>query len=382
MSIGAHMAGLPRSGPEERRAYWLMVLPALLVYLLVMAFPTAASLALSVSDYRGGTMFGARAAPWGFSGFGRYARLAAEPQFWVSLKNNAYIILVSVFGQIPLGFAFAYLVYRKLVRAPGFWQGVLYMPAIVSTIVIGSLWGALFSPYGPIADLVNALGRSAFQARLDGLLGPGGASPPTDAALGGILRLAGGQDALAAAGLGSAPAELRDFLSGYGPGQLAALESDLANLLAPRYSALFMDRPDVAMLPVLFVILWQWTGFYLIVFLANMQRIDPQLLEAAQIDGAGEGQTLRRIVLPSQSGVVVTMAIFAISGSLKSFDVIWAMNGDKPATQVLSIFTYRTAFAAAPDYPLANAVSTVMVAVSLVLIVATRLAERRLGGKE
>jgi ABC-type sugar transport system permease subunit len=371
-----------RSGAEERLSYWLMILPAALVYALVMAFPTVMSLVLSLSDYAGGKMFDQAANHWGIVGFGRYAALFADPQFWVSLKNNVYIILVSVFGQIPLGFLFAYLLYRRLVAAPGFWQGILYMPAIISTIVIGSLWGALFSPYGPIADLVNQALQAGFHGKLDAILGAGASLPPSDEALRRIAELGGGPAALAKAGLGGSLAELKDFLQGYGPGQLAELKSDLANLLAPRFSAAFMDKPDIAMLPVLFVILWQWTGFYLIIFLANMQRIDPQVVEAAQIDGAKEGQVLRHIILPSQSGVIVTMAIFAISGSLKSFDLIWAMNGDKLATQVLSIYTYHSAFAAAPNYPLANAVSMVMVAISLALIFVTRGVEGRFGGKE
>jgi ABC-type sugar transport system permease subunit len=371
-----------RPRAEERRAYLILVLPVFLIYVFVMAFPAFMSLVLSLSDYDGGKMFDFSNHSWRIVGFGRYSALFVDPQFWISLKNNLYIIVVSVFGQIPLGFLFAYLIYRRLVRAPGFWQGVLYMPVIISTIVIGSLWGALFSPYGPIADFVNYLNQASFHAKLDSILGSAPAFKPTDETIRALIGLGGGQEAAARAGLGGSLGEVRDFLQSYTPGQLAVLKSDLANLLAPRYSAAFMDKPDVAMLPVLFVILWQWTGFYLIIFLANMQRIDPQVIEAAQIDGATEGQTLKKIILPSQSGVIVAAAIFAISGSLKSFDLIWAMNGDKLATQVLSIYTYRKAFAATPDYPLANAVSMIMVVISLVLIFITRATERKFGGKE
>ena len=69
---------------------------------------------------------------------------------------------------------------------------------------------------------------------------------------------------------------------------------------------------------------------------------------------------------------------------LKSFDLIFAMTSGNPArrTSVLSLYMYDTAFRGAPDYPLANAISTFMVALSLVLIGLTKQVERRLGGRE
>ncbi|MFO7256016.1 MAG: sugar ABC transporter permease, partial [Bacillota bacterium] len=71
-----------------------------------------------------------------------------------------------------------------------------------------------------------------------------------------------------------------------------------------------------------------------------------------------------------------------ISGSLKSFDLIFAMTAGNPArrTSVLSLYMYDTAFRGAPDFPLANAVSTFMVMLSLGLIGIVRLLEKRLGG--
>ena len=138
------------------------------------------------------------------------------------------------------------------------------------------------------------------------------------------------------------------------------------------------------MIPVMVVILWMFTGFYMIVFLANLQRIDSQIIEAARIDGASEGQILSRIILPALSGVIVICAILAISGSLKSFDLIYVMTGGGPAgrTRVLSLFMYQSAFQGAPNYPLANAISTVMVLISFALIIITRQVEKIFGGKE
>jgi raffinose/stachyose/melibiose transport system permease protein len=138
------------------------------------------------------------------------------------------------------------------------------------------------------------------------------------------------------------------------------------------------------MIPVLIVMLWMYTGMYVIIFLANIQRIDTSIIEAARIDGAGEGQILIYIILPALSGVIVTCAILAISGSLKSFDLIYVMTAGGPANQtnVLSLYMYKMAFQGAVNYPLANAISTVMVAISFMLIAMTRAVEKRFGGKE
>jgi raffinose/stachyose/melibiose transport system permease protein len=138
------------------------------------------------------------------------------------------------------------------------------------------------------------------------------------------------------------------------------------------------------MLPVLFVILWMYTGMYLIIFIANLQKIDSAVIEAARIDGATEGQTLRYVILPALSGVLVTTAILAISGSLKSFDLIYVMTAGGPAnrTSVLSIYMFDKAFKGAPRYPLANAISTVMVVISFMLIGLTKWVEKKFGGRE
>lgn len=293
---------------EERRAYVLFVLPALLVYAAVMAVPTVFSVLLSVSDYKGGPLFGGE--PINFVGLHHYSKMFQDRFFWISLKNNVYIILISVFGQIPLGFGLAYVLYRRLVRQPGFFQAVIYLPSVISTIVVAILWKSFFSPFGAFTKLMQYIK----------------------------------------------------------PGWVNTLPL----------------HPQLAIVPVLFVMLWLYTGFYLIIFLANMQKLSPEVIDAAALDGANEGQILWHVVLPSLSGVVLTTAILAISGSLKSFDLIYAMTSGNPArrTSVLALYMYDSAFRGAPDYPLANAISTFMVLFSVVLILVLRWIESRVGGRE
>ncbi len=291
-------------------AYLALALPPLLIYWAVTAFPTAFSIGLSLTDYNGGKLIGGTR-PIGFVGFRHYIRMFEDPYFWIALKNNLYIVLVSVFGQIPLGFLFAYAIHRRLVRFRGFFQTVIYLPSVISTIVIGILWQAFFSPYGALTEIV------------------------------------------------------RRFIN-------------------PGWINMIFLNPRLAIAAVLFVILWMYTGLYMIIFLANLQKIPPEIIEAAKIDGASEFQLIRHVVLPSLSGVIVTSSILAISGSLRSFDLVFAMTAGNPArrTSVLAIYMFDTAFRGAPDFPLANAISTFMIIVSLLLIAVVRSAARRYGGAE
>ncbi len=292
---------------EERRAYWTFVLPAFLIYLFVMAFPTIFAVVLSLTNYKGGALFGPKRRPISFVGFQYYKQMFADRYFWLALKNNLWIVVISVFGQIPLGFFMAYLIFRGMIKGRDFFQTVIYLPCVISTVVIGRLWKAITAPNGVLPDIIR--------------------------------------------------------------------------LFNPSYVAGNSEHPMVA---VLLVILWMYTGTYLIIFLANLQKIDTSIIEAAKIDGATELQALRYIILPALSGVIVTSAILAISGSLKSFDLIYVMTSGGPAKQtyVLSIYMYDTAFKGAPNYPLANAVSIVMCIISFIMIGITKAVEKKFGGRE
>ena len=292
---------------EERRAFWLFVLPAFLIYLFVMAFPTVFAIFLSLTNYKGGALFGPKRKAVSLVGFQYYKDMFADKYFWLALKNNLWIVFISVFGQIPLGFFMAYLIFRGMIKGKDFFQTIIYLPCVISTVVIGRLWKAITAPNGVLPDIIR--------------------------------------------------------------------------LFNPTYVAGNSEHPMIA---VLLVILWMYTGTYLIIFLANLQKIDTSVIEAAKIDGATEMQALRYIIFPALSGVIVTSAILAISGSLKSFDLIYVMTSGGPAKQtyVLSIYMYDHAFKGAPNYPLANAVSIVMCIISFALIGITKAVERKFGGKE
>jgi ABC-type sugar transport system permease subunit len=273
----------------------------LAIYLAVIAFPIISSVGLSFTNYN----IYKNLAIW--TGLANYIKIFKDPVFWFSMKNNFFVIFVSVFGQIPLGFTLAYLIYRRLVKRGGFFQAMVFLPTVISTIIIGILWSKMFSPIGVVPRIIQAITNN------------------------------------------------------------------------PDYSMTIMNSKNLAMIPIGFVLLWMYTGTYLIIFLANLQNIDPNIIEAAQIDGATDGQIFRKIIIPQLYGVLVLTSILAISGSLKSFDLIFTMTGGGPAyyTNLLSIYMYNQSFIF-HNYGIGSAVSTVMVILSIILVILIRLARRKI----
>ncbi len=149
----------------------------------------------------------------------------------------------------------------------------------------------------------------------------------------------------------------------------------------PQYVIRIFENQQLAVVPILFVLLWMHTGTYMIIYYANLQKMTPSVLEAAQIDGgASEKQMLTRIILPSMIGTIATTAIFAISGSLKAFDLIYAMTGGGgPAhfTEVIAIYMYVNTFKYY-KYGFGSAASIIIVLLAVGLILLLQYFSRRL----
>jgi raffinose/stachyose/melibiose transport system permease protein len=102
------------------------------------------------------------------------------------------------------------------------------------------------------------------------------------------------------------------------------------------------DR-DVAMYAILGVIVWKYFGFHMMLFIAGLQAIDRNVLEAADIDGATGWQKFRFVTLPMLGSTVRLSVFFAIVGSLQLFDMIMPLTGGGPsnATQTMVTFLYN-----------------------------------------
>lgn len=85
-------------------------------------------------------------------------------------------------------------------------------------------------------------------------------------------------------------------------------------------------------------ILWQYVGYHMLLMYAGVKGVPPELREAAMIDGCTESQVNRYIVIPYIKPILRVSVIFAVTGSLKSFDLIYVLTNGGPnhATEVPS----------------------------------------------
>ncbi|MBE6913367.1 MAG: sugar ABC transporter permease [Ruminococcaceae bacterium] len=92
--------------------------------------------------------------------------------------------------------------------------------------------------------------------------------------------------------------------------------------------------------------LWQYVGYHMLLLYAGVKSVPPELREAAMLDGATEGQVNRFIVIPYIKPILKISMIFAITGSLKSFDLIYVLTNGGPlhATEVPSTLMINMLF--------------------------------------
>ncbi len=108
----------------------------------------------------------------------------------------------------------------------------------------------------------------------------------------------------------------------------------------------WLADPDLVLYAIFVAILWQYAGFYIIIYYAALKGIPESLVEAAKIDGANPIQIAYKIKVPLIAGVIKVTIVLAIVGSLKYFDLIYVMTGGGPngASEVIASYMYRQAF--------------------------------------
>ena len=95
---------------------------------------------------------------------------------------------------------------------------------------------------------------------------------------------------------------------------------------------------DFSLNSILLVIVmaWMWTGFCMVILSAALKGINPELLEAARVDGATEGQVFRRITLPLMAPTIAVVTTTMVITALKAFDVVYVMTSGHFDTQVVA----------------------------------------------
>lgn len=105
----------------------------------------------------------------------------------------------------------------------------------------------------------------------------------------------------------------------------------------------WLTDKDVVMYSVSFVEIWMYAGFHMAIYLAGLQSIPPEFLEAARIDGASSFQQFRHIIFPLIIPSFNINLVMSLIGGFKVFDLIFVLTNGGPgfASQVVSTLVYR-----------------------------------------
>ena len=96
---------------------------------------------------------------------------------------------------------------------------------------------------------------------------------------------------------------------------------------------------DRALFSVILTQAWQWTGWAMVIYLANLQSISPDLYEAADIDGAGGIKKFFYVTLPLMCPSVKIIVVTGLIGGIKVFDIIYSMTSGGPGNATETVMT-------------------------------------------
>jgi alpha-glucoside transport system permease protein len=107
------------------------------------------------------------------------------------------------------------------------------------------------------------------------------------------------------------------------------------------------------------IMVWMWTGFAMVIISAALKGIDPELLEAARVDGANEWQVFRKVTFPLLGPTLAVVSTTMIITSLKTFDIVYTLTNGNYDTEVIANLMVKQMFVIG-DFGRASAVAVVL----------------------
>ena len=131
---------------------------------------------------------------------------------------------------------------------------------------------------------------------------------------------------------------------------------------------------------IVIALIWRWTGYNLVFYLAGLQNIDYSIYEAARIDGASPIQQFIHLTIPLLKPTILLTAIMSTSGTLQLFDesVNLTAGGPGKATMTLTHYIYNISFVETPKFNYAAALSVfILVVVAVLSAIQMKVGDKR-----
>lgn len=142
----------------------------------------------------------------------------------------------------------------------------------------------------------------------------------------------------------------------------------------------FLAHPTSAKIVIIIALVWRWTGYNMVFYLAGLQNIEYSVYEAAKIDGASALQTFLRITIPLLKPTILLTAIMSTNGTLQLFDesVNLTNGGPSNASITMSHYIYNQAFQGVPKFGYTSAMSFVILfLVAILAAVQLKVGDKR-----
>lgn len=245
----------------------LFLLPALIIYLVFQIVPIIGSLFFSMVNWNG--IAGSKIE---FIGIQNYLEAFKSPDFILSLKNMAKMVIISVAFHTPIALLMAVAINTKC-KGYRLFKALFFVPTVFPLTAVGLMWYFIFMPTGSFNALLEAVG--------------------------------------------------------------------LSSLATP-----WLVESATAMNTIVFVNVWAGVGYYMVIILAGLTTIPDDVYEAAAIDGASSVTQFFRITIPMLKPILSMCILMDVIGSVKVFDLVFAMTGGGPngLTNLPTTLMYNEAF--------------------------------------
>jgi raffinose/stachyose/melibiose transport system permease protein len=272
--------------------------------------------------------------PATIEGFDSYIRAFKAPLFWASLRHTLVFFIAAYVVQCVMGIIFSALLHSK-VYAATFFKVMIFLPVVIAPAIMAPVHRRVFAVDGPINWILQQLGLIEVSATGN-----------------------------------------RDWT-----GWLSWVLTNIGlEELTPNWI-----QPSTSLWVIIGVQIWSSIGMAFILFYAAMGQIDPEMLEAARIDGASNVRVLVSVIVPNLKPTIVSLAILNAITALKLFDYPYLITAGGPAhsSEFLGTYIYAELFGVSRHYGYAATLSILLLilalGVSIIMSVSSR--ERTPGRK-
>jgi len=285
---------------QARLTPYLFLSPFLIIFCVFLAYPLYESAILAFSQ-----TYGPSHRIW--VGFANFKNMAADPDFWIALKNTFIYTLASVTIQLPLALILALILNQPGLKGRAIFRLIFFLPSLVGLVFVAMMFSLML---GDRDGLVNVM--------------------------------------------------LRGVIPGF-PQEFPWLQ----NYVMPS---------------LILASLWMYVGFNMVYFLAALQSVNQDAIDAANIDGANAFQRFFYVTLPEIRPVLGFVVLLSVIGSLQLFELPFVLlggPGPERSGLTLVMYLYQNGFERS-DLGFASAIGWTLA----ILLMGLALIQRRLSRNE